>query len=63
MLVQAAVQDFIEDRQYQNISTKTLEQYQIALRKFKRYVDDQGIENIEDVTAGNIKGFLHWPKG
>lgn len=60
MLLKFAIKDFIQDREYKNLSNKTIEGYQLILDMLHSYCVANEIVSTEDVTAGTIKSFMLW---
>lgn len=58
MLLKFAIQDFLEDREYQNLSRQTIKTYQIMLGEFQKYCFEKEILNVEDVTNNTVKSYL-----
>ncbi|MBA9088043.1 integrase/recombinase XerD [Fontibacillus solani] len=58
MLIKFAVQDFLEDKKYKNLSTKTIEGYKRSLNMFHEYCVKQEVLNVEDIRPMTIKSFL-----
>lgn len=57
MLLKFAIQDFKEDREYQNLSKQAIKTYQIILGEFHRCVVKQ-VLNVEDLTNTTVKSYL-----
>lgn len=58
MLLKFAIQDFKEDREYQNLSKQTIKTYQIILGEFQKYCVEKEVLNVEDVTNTTVKSYL-----
>lgn len=58
MLISHCIKEFIDDRRYRNLSTKTIQGYQIVLDLFRDYCAKHEIVDINDVTNATVKGFL-----
>lgn len=58
MLLKFAIQDFIDDREYKNLSKNTIETYQIILKDFQAHCSAQSIINLFEVTQATIKSYL-----
>lgn len=54
------VEAFLVDRQAANLSPNTIRFYGCNLGKFAQYCQDEGIENLEAVTADHFRRFLLW---
>ncbi|MRX52919.1 tyrosine-type recombinase/integrase [Bacillus idriensis] len=57
-MLKFAVQDFIDDREYKNVTASTLEGYRIMLKQFEEYCSSQELLNVEDITANTIKKYI-----
>lgn len=62
MLIKFAIQEFIQDREYRNLSTETLESYRITLNELQQHLATQSVLNIHDVKSTNIKDYLIYCK-
>lgn len=58
MLLKFAVQDFKEDREYKNLSNKTVGSYLLTLKEFQTYCAEHEVINVEDVTGQLVKSYL-----
>jgi integrase/recombinase XerD len=58
MLLKFAIQDFRDDREYQNLSKQTIKTYQIMLGEFQQFCVEKEILNVEDVTNNTVKSYL-----
>jgi len=58
VLISHCIKEFIDDRRYRNLSTKTIQGYQIVLDLFRDYCAKHEIVDINDVTNATVKGFL-----
>lgn len=58
LLLKFAIHDFKEDREYKNISARTLGTYMLTLKEFRTYCTEREIINVEDISAGTIKSYL-----
>lgn len=60
LLLKFAIQDFIEDRKFKNLSPVSINGYQRDLQEFYNWITQQGILNIQDITPHHIKSyFMH----
>lgn len=59
MLLKFAIQDFIEDRRFKNLSDVSINGYKIDLGELEKWLNEKGITNIEDVTERDIKQFFY----
>jgi integrase/recombinase XerD len=58
LLLKFAVQDFLDDRVFKNLSSTTIESYKDILGQFQKFCNEHEILNVEDVTTHNIKKYL-----
>ncbi|KPC98694.1 Tyrosine recombinase XerC [Geobacillus sp. BCO2] len=58
MLLKFAIQDFLDDRKFKNVTPKTIETYQNILKHFLDFCNENGIVNVQDVTPNTIKKYL-----
>lgn len=58
MLLKFAVKDFLDDREFKNLSTATLSGYKLTLNEFHAYCVANGAIDVTDVTPATLKGYL-----
>jgi len=58
LLLKFAIQDFKADREYRNISERTLDTYLLTLNEFQNYCSERGLLSVEDVTTPIVKSYL-----
>jgi integrase/recombinase XerD len=58
LLLKFAVQDFLDDRVFKNLSSTTIGSYKDILGQFQKFCNEHEILNVEDVTTHNIKKYL-----
>ncbi|MGP1906794.1 tyrosine-type recombinase/integrase [Metabacillus sp. JX24] len=58
MLLKFAIQDFKDDREFQNLSIQTIKTYQIILGEFQNYCAEKEVLNVEDVTTNTVKSYF-----
>jgi len=58
LLLKFAIQEFKDDREYKNLSARTIESYLMTLLEFQDYAAKQEVLNAEDATASVIKSYL-----
>lgn len=58
MLLKFAIQDFKDDREYKNLSAKTITNYLMTLDEFQDFSAKNEILNVEDVTQSHVKSYL-----
>lgn len=62
LLLKFALQDFIDDREFKNLSPKTIIGYKDILGQFVNYCNDNGLVNVQDITQNTIKKYLMYCK-
>lgn len=63
MLLKFAIQDFLDDRQFKNVTQTTLNDYKVQLNMFLKFCTENEIVNVEDITQNIVKKFLiHYQK-
>ncbi|PKG24363.1 tyrosine-type recombinase/integrase [Niallia nealsonii] len=62
MLLKFAIQDFKDDREFQNLSEQTIKTYQIILGEFQSFSAEKEVLNVEDITANIVKSYLLYCK-
>jgi integrase/recombinase XerD len=58
MILKFAVKDFLEDREFQNLSPFTLKTYRRSLADFLRYCDGEGVHDTDGIGRRTVKGYL-----
>jgi len=58
LLLKFAIKDFKEDREFKNLSPKTIDGYIRTLNEFHNFCVENEIVNAEDVTASVVKSYL-----
>jgi len=58
MLVKFAIKDFIDDREFKNISNATILRYKNALNEIQNYFAENEVINVNEVTPNLIKKYL-----
>ncbi|MGP4060039.1 tyrosine-type recombinase/integrase [Halobacillus sp. H74] len=58
MLLKFAIQEFLQDREFQNLSKYTIKMYRQNLRLLQDYCTEKSIANVEDINSSVVKGFL-----
>lgn len=58
MLLNLAIQEFLDDRECKNVSQRTLETYRRILNHFLEYCNENEIINVEDITQNIIKKYI-----
>ncbi|MEK4030772.1 tyrosine-type recombinase/integrase [Pseudobacillus sp. FSL P4-0506] len=63
MLLKFAIQDFLDDREFKNVSPTTMETYRILLKQFEEFCIENELVNVQDITQNTIKKYiLHYQK-
>lgn len=57
-MIKFAIQDFLDDREFKNLSSTTISSYKDILGQFQRYCTDNEIMNVQDITQNTVKKFL-----
>lgn len=58
MLLKFSIQDFKDDREFQNLSIQTIKTYEVILTEFQRFCVDKEVLNVEEVTNSVVKAYL-----
>lgn len=58
MLLKFAIKDFKDDREFKNLSLRTIESYLSVLKEFHEFCTEREIVNVEDVTISLVKSYL-----
>lgn len=58
MLIKFAIKDFIDDREFKNVSNATITRYIGALNENQSYFAEQEVINVDEVTHNLIKKYL-----
>lgn len=58
MLLKFAIKDFLDDREFKNLSKQTISGYRFTLEEFHDYCIQNEIVDVSDVTSSNIKSYL-----
>ncbi|WP_052737640.1 phage integrase SAM-like domain-containing protein [Bacillus sp. SA1-12] len=58
MLLKFAIQDFLDDREFKNLSPATVFNYKESLKQFQTFCNEHEIANIQDITANVLKKYL-----
>lgn len=58
MLIKFAIQDFLDDREFKNLSSTTISSYKDILGQFQRYCTENEVMNVQDITQNTVKKFL-----
>lgn len=58
MLLKFAIQDFIEEKKFMNLSPNTINSYSATLKDFQKFCSEKEIIDIEEVREATVKSFL-----
>ena len=58
MLLKFAIQEYYQEKRYQNVAPGTLQNYKYALEDLRVYCEEREITNINEITTRTIKGFF-----
>jgi len=58
VLLKFAIQEFYQEKRYQNVAPGTLQNYKYALEDLRVYCEEREITNINEITTRTIKGFF-----
>lgn len=58
LLLKFAIQDFLDDREFKNLSTTTIDSYKEILGQFLKFCNENEIVNVQDVTQNTVKTYL-----
>lgn len=62
MLVKFAIQEFLEEKEFLNLSDKTIIAYKLALREFHTFLIEQEIVDVTEVSNATVKKYLLYCK-
>lgn len=63
LLLKFAVLDFLDDREFKNVTPKTLQSYRDILKQFENFCLEHDVINVEDITTSIMKRYiLHYQK-
>ncbi|WP_084822019.1 phage integrase SAM-like domain-containing protein [Bacillus sp. SA1-12] len=57
-MLKFALQEFLDDREFKNVTPNTLENYKIMLNLFLDFCVENGVVNVQDVTPNIVKKFI-----
>ncbi|MBA4496181.1 tyrosine-type recombinase/integrase [Paenactinomyces guangxiensis] len=58
MLIKFAIRDFIDEKIFNNLSEKTIHNYELTLKSFQGFCSEREIIDVGEVTTQTIKSFL-----
>jgi integrase/recombinase XerD len=56
VLLKFAIKDFLDDREFKNLSKVTLAGYKLTLNEFHDYCVEAGVVDVTDLTPTTVKG-------
>lgn len=62
MLFKFALQEFKDEKEFQNLSERTIEAYMITLKEFHEYCIERDIVDVDEVTTNFVKKYLLYCK-
>lgn len=62
VLLKFAIQDFLDEKELQNLSKHTLHSYKAFFREYKRWLYEKEIVDVDDITPKIIKSYLLYCK-
>lgn len=63
LLLKFAVLDFLDDREFKNVTPKTLQSYRDILKQFEDFCLEHDVINVENITTSIMKRYiLHYQK-
>jgi integrase/recombinase XerD len=62
MIIKFAIKEFLDEKEFKNVSPKTLQNYKETLSMFHAYCIRCEIVDLPDVTQGTIKSYLRYCK-
>lgn len=62
MLLKFAVQEFLSDREFKNVTKNSITTSKFHLEEMKSFFTDKGIVNVEDISPGLVKQYLLYCK-
>lgn len=60
LLLKFAIKDFLDEREFRQVSKKTLTNYQVLLKDFHSYCIENDVIDVMDVTPTTIKSYLQF---
>lgn len=58
MLIKFAIEDFFDDRKFNNLTDNTITTYKYFLTEFQDFCNERGVVNVEDINKQVVKSFL-----
>lgn len=62
MLLRFAVKDFLDDREWKNLSSASIKSYEFTLKEFQNYCSDHEIIDLANVLPDTVKNYLMYCK-
>jgi len=60
LLLKFAIEDFKSDREYRNLSIRTIESYMLTLFEFQSFCAEHEFLNVHDIKQSTVKSYLLW---
>ncbi|MCU5063560.1 phage integrase N-terminal SAM-like domain-containing protein [Bacillus cereus] len=58
MLLKFAIQDFKDDREFKNLSSRTIGSYLLTLNEFQGFCSERELIDVNDITSNVVKSYL-----
>ena len=58
LLLKFAIQDFKDDREFENLSSRTIGSYLLTLNEFQGFCSERELINVNDIAPTVIKSYL-----
>ncbi|MBL5797767.1 phage integrase SAM-like domain-containing protein [Heyndrickxia sporothermodurans] len=58
MLIKFPIQDFLDDKEFKNLSSTTIQACKNILGQFQQYCSENEILNVQDITTNICKKYL-----
>lgn len=62
MLLKFAFEEFLSEKEFENLSKNTIEGYKMLFSDFLSWAEENGIERVEDVSSRHLKAYLNMCK-
>ncbi|MCU5726661.1 phage integrase N-terminal SAM-like domain-containing protein [Bacillus toyonensis] len=58
LLLKFAIQDFKDDREFENLSSRTIGSYLLTLNEFQGFCSERKLIDVNDITPYAVKSYL-----
>ncbi|MBB2483451.1 phage integrase N-terminal SAM-like domain-containing protein, partial [Bacillus sp. APMAM] len=58
LLIKFAIQEFLDDREFKNLSSTTIQTYKDILGQFLHFCNENGVLNVQDISSNTIKKYI-----